>query len=88
MERMFEQGVGIKAIASVIIKPVLAGLIALGWWPASDFIILQIDNSVLLSPTVKVIMEELKIILGVMISFVVLVKIIAGLIKLYPGKKL
>lgn len=78
---MLEHTASIKSLASIIIKPLLAGLIALGWWPTADFIILQVDNSVLLSPNAKVILNELKLILGVLISFVVLIKIIAGIVK-------
>lgn len=83
---MIEHTAGIK-LASIIIKPLLAALIAFGWWPTADFIILQADHFVLLSPKAKVIMDELKIILGVLISFVVLLKIIVGIVKFKTEKK-
>lgn len=84
---MIEHTAAIKSLASIIIKPLLAGLIALGWWPTTDFIILQVDHSVLLSPKAKVILDELRMILGVLISFVVLLKIIVGIIKFKIEKK-
>lgn len=84
---MIEHTATIKSLASIIIKPLLAGLIALGWWPTTDFIILQVDNSVLLSPKAKVILDELRMILGVLISFVVLLKIIVGIVKFKIEKK-
>lgn len=86
MERMIEHGIAYKA-AAVIIKPLLAFGIALGWWPVSDFIILQVEDSILLTPMAKVIMEELKVILGVLISFVVFIKIVVGLTNLKKEKK-
>lgn len=84
---MIEHGISIKAIATIIYKPLLAGLIALGWWPTTDFIILQVDNSILLSPIAKIIMDELRIILGVLISFAILIRIIVGIVKLLKEKK-
>lgn len=78
---MIEQGIGIKTLAVVIVKPILAGLIALGYWPITDYIILQVDQSIILSPISKILLDELKIILGVLISFAVLVKIIVGIVR-------
>lgn len=77
---MIEHGVSIKAMSAVFFKPLLAGLIALGWWPATDYILLQVNESVLLTPAFRIILDDLKMILGVLISFAVLVKIIVGII--------
>lgn len=86
MSDMIEHGVGIKAMAAVIFKPLLAGLIALGWWPATDYILIQVNESVLLSPETRIILDELKMILGVVISFAVLLKIIIGVGQLTSKK--
>ena len=81
MEPMIEQTLGFKAIASIAAKPLLAALIAWGWWPTADFMILQVDSHVLLNPTWKVILEESKIILGVIIAFLVILKIVIGIVR-------
>lgn len=80
MDSMIEQGVGVKAVASLIIKPILAGLIAWGYWPVTD-IMLQIDQYVILSPITKLLIQELRDILGVLVAFAVLVKLIIGIVR-------
>lgn len=86
MEKLIHHAYGVKAIAWIIIEPLLGALVAFGWWPAADFIILQVDNSVLLNPFMNQLLQDLKIILGVLISFAVLLKIIVGIIKLKNTK--
>lgn len=83
---MIEHTTGFKVIASIVIKPLMAGLIAWGWWPTTDFIILQVNDYFLLNPIVKTALEESRIILGVLISVGVLIKIILGIIYHKRGK--
>lgn len=78
---------GFKAIAVIIIKPLLAGLVALGWWPTTDFIILQMNDYVFLSPISRIIMEEARLIFGVLISAAVFIKIILGIVNYKKEKK-
>lgn len=87
MQPMIEHTVSIKTIAAIIYPPLLAALIALGWWPASDFILLQVDNYILLSPEARIILDELKVILGVLISGLVILRIIIGFVNLKKEKK-
>lgn len=86
MQSMIEHTVGFKTIAATIIHPLIAGIVALGWWPASDYIILQVDSYVLLSPFSKQLLEDSKLILGVLISAAVLIKIIIGIVNLTNKK--
>lgn len=87
MANMIEHISGFKVVTTILVKPLLAAAIAFGWYPAADFIILQVDSHVLLNPFSKGLMEELKIILGVLISFTVLFKIIIGIVKLIKQPK-
>lgn len=77
---MIEHTTGFKVITSIILKPLMVGLIALGWWPTTDFIILQVNDYFLLNPITKIILEESRIILGVLISVGILIKIILGIV--------
>lgn len=87
MDSMIEQSIGFKAITSIVVKPLLAALVAFGWWPTADFIILQVNNTVILNPNMKLILEDLKQIFGVLISFAVLVKIFMGIVYIKKHKK-
>lgn len=83
---MIEHTTGFKVIASIIVKPLMAGLIALGWWPTTDFLILQVNDYFLLNPITKIILEESRIILGVLISVGILIRIILGIVHHKKGK--
>lgn len=80
MESMIEHTTGFKVIISIILQPLMVGLIALGWWPTTDFIILQVNDYFLLNPVTKIIFEESRIILGDLISAAILIKIILGIV--------
>lgn len=84
---MIAQGIGLKIIATTIGNPLMWLAIALGFYPAFDFVILQVDQSVFLSPYWKEFLSELKIVLGVLISIFVLIKLIIGVTKLIKNKK-
>lgn len=85
MDRMIEHGAGMKTISVFIIKPLLAALVALGWWPIADFVLLQVNDYALLNPWVMMLLNELKTILGIIISIAVLIKLVMGISKM--GKK-
>lgn len=82
---MIEHGAGVKAISTIIVKPILAALVAFGWWPVADFVLLQVNDYALLTPWVMMLLNELKMILGIIISLAVLIKLVMGISQM--GKK-
>lgn len=82
---MIEHGAGVKAISTFIVKPILAALVAFGWWPVADFVLLQVNDYALLTPWVMMLLNELKMILGIIISLAVLIKLVMGISQM--GKK-
>lgn len=87
MESMIEHGITAKAIAVTIGKPLLLLAVALGFDHAFDFFLLQVDQMVILTPFVKELLSEIKIIMGVIISFFVLIKLMIGIKQLLNKKQ-
>lgn len=84
---MIEHSIGLKVIATTIGKPLMWLAIALGFYPAFDFVILQVDHTVFLTPYWRELLDEIKVVLGVLISVFVLIKLIIGVAKLIKEKK-
>lgn len=84
---MLEHTIGTKVIFSAFIKPLMLLGIALGFYPAFDFIILQVDSFIFLSPWWKEFFSELKVVLGVGITFLIFIKLVKEAINLFKGKK-
>lgn len=84
---MIAQGIALKIITTYIVSPLMWLAIALGFYPAFDFVVLQVDHTVFLDEYWKEVFAELKIVLGVLISIFVLLKLIIGVIKLVKEKK-
>jgi len=84
---MIEQGITAKAIAVTIGKPLLWLAVVFGFDHAFDFCILQVNQMVILTPFVRELLSEIKIIMGVIISFFVLIKLIIGIKQLLDKKE-
>lgn len=77
-------GTGIEMkIAGTILKLLIYPAIVWLFYPLYDFIVpLIVYDYVLLSPYMKSLLEDIKIILGVLVALFVLVKLIYGVIKI------
>jgi len=82
---MIEHGAGFKALSSIVFKPILAGLVALGRWPIADYFILQVTQTAILNPELRLILEDLKVIFGILISILVVIKLFLGISKMAKG---
>lgn len=83
MENMIEHTITAKTIAITIVKPLAALAIILGYDHIFDFVILQVDQSIILNAYAKELLSEIKIMLGVCISFLVFIKLMLGIKKLW-----
>lgn len=87
MENMIEHTITAKTIFITIGKPVMALAIVLGFDHVFDFILLQVDQNIILTPYVRELLSETKIILGVIISFLVFIKLALGIKDLLKKKQ-
>lgn len=87
MENMIEHTVTVKTIIVTIGKPLLALAVVLGFDHVFDFMILQVDSHIFLSEFAKQLLNELKLILSVILSFLVCIKLLLGIKKLTKEKK-
>lgn len=71
---MIEHSITIK-IASIVAKGLLWVGVAIGITPAMDFVIAQIDAYSILSPVVKGVLNDLKVIAGAIVPCLVALKI-------------
>lgn len=83
---MIEHGIGFKIITTIG-QGLMWILVAFGFQPAFEFVILQVDQHVFINPLTKVLLDELKQILGILTMLFVLVKILIDIKKLRNEKK-
>lgn len=86
MDNMIEHNIALKVMA-LIGKGIVYIAVAFGFVPAFDFVLLQVDHHVFISPFTKILIEEIKQVLGIFIMIGVLLKIVIGIVKPKTDKK-
>lgn len=79
---MLHTGIGVKVI-SLIGKILIYPLIVWAFYPTYDLLVpIVVQDYALLNPYVKELLNDIKIILGVLIAIFALVKLIYGVVKI------
>lgn len=75
MESMIEHSITFKVVASLIGSGLLWIGVALGFVPAFDFVVLQVQENVFISEFGQAILNDVKIVFGALVPVLVAIKI-------------
>lgn len=83
---MIEHSIAFKII-SVMVQPILLFAAWLGFYPLFDLVVLEVDQVALLSPYMKSFLDDIKQLLGLLISLLVILKLWLVITKIKKEKK-
>ena len=82
---MIEHSIALKILSSLG-SGLMWIAIAFGFSPTFDFVLLQVDQHVFITPVTRIVLDEIKIVLAVLIPLFVLIKFLIDFIKIKKGK--